>query len=270
MKNEVNQYVTPNGYDKLKENVDYGTISKIEYYSKTTETIRRANIWLPANYTENKKYPVLYLLHGIGGDENEWLLGKPEYILGNLISEKEANEMIVVFPNVRAREDDLGNPNDIFTLKHFKAFDNFINDLTNDLMPYIEKNYPIKIGRNNTAIAGLSMGGRESLYIGFTLCQTFGYIGAFCPAFGIFKYFNNGVSEEGLFTEESFRLPNNLKTLVMIVNGKNDNVVLNEPLRQHYVLVENNVNHIYYEIEGGHDFTVWNHRLYNFVKRIFK
>ena len=76
MKNEVNQYVTPNGYDKLKENVDYGTISKIEYYSKTTETIRRANIWLPANYTENKKYPVLYLLHGIGGDENEWLLGK--------------------------------------------------------------------------------------------------------------------------------------------------------------------------------------------------
>lgn len=270
MKNNYNQYVTPNGYDKLRDGVDYGRITKIEYNSKTTKTLRKANIWLPAGYNENKKYPVLYLLHGIGGDENEWLLGNPEYILGNLISEKEAEEMIVIFPNVRARKDDLSNPNDIFTLKHFKAFDSFINDLTNDLMPYIESKYPIKTGRNNTAIAGLSMGGRESIYIGFTLYKTFGYIGAFCPAFGIFKYFNNSVSEEGLFTEENFKLPYDLKTLIMIVKGKSDNIVLNEPVRYHNALVKNNVEHIYYEIEGGHDFLVWKNGLYNFSKRIFK
>lgn len=270
MKNKFNEYVAPNGYDKLREGVDYGTITKIDYYSRTTETVRKANVWLPSNYNENKKYPVLYLLHGIGGDENEWLQGNVEYILGNLISEKEDVEMIVVFPNVRARKDDLANPKDIFTLQHFKAFDNFINDLTNDLMPYIENNYPIKAGRCNTAIAGLSMGGREALYIGFTLYKTFGYIGAFCPAFGIFEYFNNGVVEDGLFTEENFKIPDDLQTLIMIVKGKDDSIVLNEPVRHHNALVKNNVNHIYYEAEGGHDFTVWNHGLYNFAKRIFK
>lgn len=264
------EYFVPSGYDKLRDNINYGTITKIEYYSKTTETVRKANVWLPANYNESKKYPVLYLLHGIGGDENEWLLGKPEYILSNLISEEEALEMIVVFPNVRARKGDLGNLDDIFTLQHFKAFDNFINDLTNDLMPYMEKNYKIKAGRNNTAIAGLSMGGRESLYIGFKLYKTFGYIGAFCPSFGIFKYSNNGVSEDGLFTENNFKIPCDLETLIMIVKGKDDKIVLNEPVRHHNALVKNGVEHIYYEVEGGHDFKVWNHGLYNFVKRIFR
>ncbi|MDU5263217.1 MAG: alpha/beta hydrolase-fold protein [Clostridium celatum] len=270
MKNEFNEYEAPNGYDKLREGVEYGTITKIEYYSKTTEAVRRANVWLPSGYNENKRYPVLYLLHGIGGDENEWLLGRIEYILGNLILEKEAVDMIVVLPNVRARKDDLANPKDIFTLQHFKAFDNFINDLKNDLMPYIENNYSIKTGRNNTAITGLSMGGREALYIGFTLYETFGYIGAFCPAFGIFEYFNNGVVEEGLFTEENFKIPYDLQTLIMIVKGKADSIVLNEPVRYHNALIKNDVNHIYYEIEGGHDFKVWNNGLYNFVKRIFK
>ena len=81
---------------------------------------------------------------------------------------------------------------------------------------------------------------------------------------------NNGVFEEGLFTEENFKIPQDLKTLIMIVKGKDDSIVMNEPIRQHNTLVKNNVNHIYYEIEGGHDFTVWNHGLYNFLKRIFK
>ena len=270
MKSEVNQYVPPIGYDKLIESVDYGTISKVEYYSKNIKTKRKFNIWLPANYNENKKYPVLYLLHGIGGDENEWLNGGAQYIIGNLMATKNASEMIIIFPNVRARQDDSANPGDIFTLEHFKAFDNFINDLLNDLIPYVEKNYSVKLGRENTAIAWLSMGGREALYIGFTLYKIFGYIGAFCPAFGIFKYLNNGVFEEGLFTEENFKIPQDLKTLIMIVKGKDDSIVMNEPIRQHNTLVKNNVNHIYYEIEGGHDFTVWNHGLYNFLKRIFK
>lgn len=264
------QFTVPAGYDKAHMDIKYGTLNPITYYSKTTQTERKAYVFLPDGYTPNKQYPVLYLLHGIGGDENEWLYGGPQYVIGNLIGAKEAQEMIVIFPNVRARADDTESPSDIFTLEHFKAFDNFINDLSNDLMPYMAENYAIKTGRANTAIAGLSMGGRESLYIGFTMAETFGYIGAFCPAFGIFGYTNNNVTEEGLFTQQSFKLPRDLETLVMIVKGKEDGVVRDEPTKYHNALVCNQVPHIYYETSGGHDISVWNQGLYQFVKRIFK
>lgn len=263
-------YTVPVGYDQPYEGSAYGTLKTITYYSKTTGTERKAKVLLPAGYSEDKKYPVLYLLHGIGGDENEWLYGKPVNIIGNLIHAKEVDEMIVVFPNVRARADDTANPKDIFTLEHFAAFDNFINDLMEDLMPYMEANYPIKRGRENTAIAGLSMGGREALYIGISKPETFGYIGAFCPAIGVFGYSNGNVTEKGLFTEETFTLPKELETVVMIVKGTEDGVVNDEPLKYHNALVKNNVPHIYYETAGGHDFTVWNHGLYHFAKTLFK
>ena len=103
----------------------------------------------------------------------------------------------IFMPNVRAREDDSANPSDIYSTEHFKAFDNFINDLRDDLMPYMEENYSVATGRENTAIAGLSMGGRESLYIGTKLTNQFAYIGAFCPAVGVLKS-EDYTTEEGL------------------------------------------------------------------------
>lgn len=262
-------YEAPKGYDEVQEGVRYSEIQVIEYPSKTTGTTRKANLLLPLDYTSEKKYPVLYLLHGIGGDHNEWLGGDPATVMGNLWAKGEAKDMIVVIPNVRARANDEGNPADIFTIPHFEAFNNFINDLTNDLKPYIEANYSVAEGRENTAIAGLSMGGRTSLYIGFTLPETYGYIGAFCPAPGVLSYTNFANTENGLFTKEGFTLPKDLKTLVMIVEGATDEVVKIWPSTYHQALEENGVDHIYYVTEGGHDFTVWKHGLYNFAKRIF-
>jgi enterochelin esterase-like enzyme len=113
------------------------------------------------------------------------------------------------------------------------------------------------------------MGGRTSLYIGFTLPETYGYIGAFCPAPGVLSYSNFANAEDGLFTRESFTLPKELETLVMIVEGATDDVVKIWPSTYHQALVDNEVEHIYYVTEGGHDFTVWKHGLYNFAKRIF-
>lgn len=268
-KDNTNLYKTPIGFDTQKKDVEYGEITTIEYDSKTTGVKRKANIILPAKYDENKQYPVLYLFHGIGGDENEWRYGNPQYVIGNLIASGEAEEMIVVIPNCRARENDAVPKEDMFSLPHFQAFDNFINDLNNDLMPYIKEHYSVAEGRENTAIAGLSMGGRESLNIGFKMPETFGYIGAFCPAFGIFGYTNNAVTEEGLFTEDTFTIPDTYKTFIMIVKGKSDNVVNDEPEKYHNVLVKNKVEHIYYEAVGGHDFTVWKNGLYNFAKELF-
>ncbi len=263
-------YVVPEGFDAVKEDVTYGEIVEITYDSQTTGTTRKANVILPPNYDETKKYPILYLLHGIGGDHNEWKGGEPVNVISNLIAAEKAPEMIAVMPNVRARANDIGNPQDIYTLEHYKAFDNFINDLRDDLMPYMEANYPILTGKENTAIAGLSMGGRETLYIGFSMPETFGYIGAFCPAPGLLAYSNFGVSEDGLFTKETFTLPAGNDNFVMIVKGASDNIVSIWPEVYHKTLDENGVKNTFYITEGGHDFGVWKHGLYHFVKSIFR
>lgn len=267
MKPDDTNYSVPSGFDKKSSSVTYGTLREISYSSTTTGKTRYANIILPAGYTTEKKYPVLYLLHGIGGDHNEWLGGEPVNVIGNLIADGKAPEMIVVMPNVRARANDAGNPGDIFTTAHFAAFDNFINDLRDDLMPYIKSKYSIAEGRENTAIAGLSMGGRESLYIGFSMPDTFGYIGAFEPAVGVLPY----DLEDGLFKEDTFKLPEayNARTYVLIVKGTQDTTVGENPLLYHNTLTNNGTIHSYYETAGGHDFTVWKHGLYNFARRIF-
>jgi len=260
----------PEGFDAVKEGVVYGELKEISYESKTTGTTRKANIILPPGYDESKKYPVLYLLHGIGGDHNEWLGAEPVNVLSNLVADGDAVPMIVVIPNVRARANDEGNPSDIYTLEHYKAFDNFINDLRDDLMPYIEANYPVLTGKENTAIAGLSMGGRESLFIGFSMPETFGYIGAFTPAPGLLVYTNFGVSEDGMFTKETFKLPEGSDNFVMINAGESDDIVKQFPQTYYDTLEENGVESVFYVTEGGHDFTVWKNGLYNFAKEIFK
>lgn len=262
---EVEQYTLPEDYAAEKEGVTYGTMETVTYDSKTTGSTRKVNVILPAGYDENETYPVLYLLHGIGGDHNEWLGANPVKLIGNLIAAGEAEEMIVVMPNVRARANDGGNPSDIFTPEHFQSFDNFINDLRDDLMPFIESTYAVKTGRENTAVAGLSMGGRESLYIGLSMADTFAYVGAFCPAPGVLPY----NVEPGLFENEEFKLPEGTESFVMIVEGNNDTVVGEWPSTYHATLEQNGVEHVYYVTEGGHDFHVWSHGLYNFAKELF-
>lgn len=244
----------------------------IEYASTYTGTKRKASVLLPPDYSSQKSYPVLYLLHGIGGDENEWKMGGPEYIIGNLLAEGKTCEFITVLPNERVRVNDAANPEDTFTFAHFKCFDRFREELFADLMPFIESHYSVKTGRENTAVAGLSMGGRNSLYIGLSKVECFGYIGAFCPTFGIFEYENLNVHEDGLFTKESFRIAKEYAatTKLMIVNGDHDDVVKDQPQIYHETLLANGSEHDYYITSGGHDFDVWSTGLYNFVQIVFQ
>lgn len=266
---EDDNYDTPKGFDQKKSGVTYGSLRQIRYDSTTTGTERIANVILPAGYPKEKKYPVLYLLHGIGGDHTEWLGSNPVQVIGNLIAEEMASEMIVVMPNVRARANDKKEPDDQFTVEHFKAFDNFINDLRDDLMPYMKAHYPIAEGRANTAIAGLSMGGRESLYIGLTMPDTFGYIGAFEPAVGVLPYNHEG--DDGLFTEDTLKLPDeyNDRTYILICKGTKDTTVGDAPLNYHNALTKNGTPHAYYNVDFGHDHSAWKNGLYNFARRIF-
>ena len=119
------------------------------YESKTVGTVRRAIIYTPPGYSKEKKYPVLYLLHGIGGDEKEWLNGgKPQIILDNLYAEGKLEPMIVVMPNGRAMKDDRATGN-IMDPDKVQAFATFEKDLLNDLIPFanrISGHYPITTG----------------------------------------------------------------------------------------------------------------------------
>ena len=259
-------YAPPAGFDQKQENVTYGKLVYHTYQSTTTGRERKCYALLPPGYDAEKEYPILYLLHGIGGDHNEWLGGKPDAVIGNLINAGKAREMIVIIPNIRARANDSVNGSDMYSPAHFAAFDNFINDLKNDLMPFIESKYKIAPGRENAAIAGLSMGGREALYIGLTMSDTFGYVGAFCPAPGVLPY----DVEKGLFEKENFAPRTEDDTFILINAGASDGVVGDWPQAYSDALTENGVEHIFYVTAGGHDFNVWKHGLYNFVSRIFQ
>ncbi|MBE6049697.1 MAG: hypothetical protein E7214_03305 [Clostridium sp.] len=252
---DKDNYNPPYGFKSYKQGVKYGSVKQVSYYSSVTRNTRRCNVILPPNYNASKKYPVLYLLHGIGGNENEWLGGAPNEIVSNLIAQGQAKEMIIVIPNVRAKYNDSASGN-IYSDENVRAFNNFINDLRSCLMPYINKNYPTLTDRKNTAIAGLSMGGMESLNIGFDMLDTFGYIGAFSPAPGL---------------PSKCVIPNGKPTpyFISIMSGRNDSVVHNVPNDYHNKLTSNHVKHLWYTVPGDHNFDVWTVGLYNFARKIF-
>lgn len=262
-------YETPQGFDERTPAGDAWTLKEFSYPSKTTGSNRMCHVILPPNYSKEQDYPVLYLLHGIGGDHKEWLFGTPLEIISNLHAAGDAAEMIVVIPNVRAAKDD-SVPQEILGPANIAAFDNFINDLKNDLMPFIRANYSVKTDREHTAIAGLSMGGRESLFIGFSMLETFGYIGAFSPAPGLLP--TPALNYPGQFSEAQFTIPEGAPVpyLVLICNGEQDDVVYKTAAYYEETLTANGVEHLYYTMPGGHDFTVWKNGLYQYVKRIFR
>ncbi len=146
------------GFDIVRSDIPHGKIDSVVYNSKTVGNDRKALVYLPPDFSKDKKYPVLYLLHGIGGDEKEWLIhGQPQVIFDNLYAENKIEPMIIVLPNGRAMKDDraIGN---IFDKEKVDAFATFEKDLLKDLIPYIEKKYPVLRDREHRAIAGLSMG----------------------------------------------------------------------------------------------------------------
>ncbi len=170
----------PAGIAKERKDVPHGKLEMISYESKSVGTTRKMNVYTPPGYSKEKKYPVLYLLHGIGGDETEWQrFCKPNVILDNLIADKKATPMIVVMPNGRAQKNDRAQGNVFQTAPAFAAFE---KDLLNDVIPAIEKRYAVQADREHRAIAGLSMGGGQSLNFGLGHLDTFAWIGAFSAA----------------------------------------------------------------------------------------
>ncbi len=251
--------VTP-GFDINRINTPKGKIDTVIYKSKTVGSKRKALVYTPPGYSKDKQYPVLYLLHGIGGDEKEWLNnGQPDIILDNLYSENKIAPMIVVMPNGRAMKDDSATGN-IFDNLKVQAFATFEKDLLNDLIPYIEKEYPVIKDRESRAIAGLSMGGGQSLNFGLGNLDKFAWVGGFSSAP------NTKVPEQLVPDVE---LAKDKLKLLWISCGDKDNLLMFSS-RTHDYLKVNGVPHIYQIETGYHDFKVWKSGLYKFSQLLFK
>jgi alpha-N-arabinofuranosidase len=250
----------PEGFDQEQTGIPTGRLDSIRYPSKTVGTTRQALVYTPPGYDKKRKYPVLYLLHGIGGDEYEWLRGgNPPVILDNLYAAGKLEPMIVVMPNGRAMEDDRA-VGDIFAPDKVAAFAEFERDLLDDLIPFIEKKYPVRTDRDHRAIAGLSMGGGQSLNFGLGNLDRFAWVGAFSAA-------PNTKPPEELVPDANRAA--GLLRFLWISCGDADRLI-DFSARTHEYLAAQAVPHVYYIEPGGHDFKVWKNGLYMFTQFLFK
>ncbi|ABN53181.1 MAG TPA: endo-1,4-beta-xylanase Z [Hungateiclostridium thermocellum] len=239
----------PSGYDQVRNGVPRGQVVNISYFSTATNSTRPARVYLPPGYSKDKKYSVLYLLHGIGGSENDWFEGggRANVIADNLIAEGKIKPLIIVTPNTNAAGPGIAD-----------GYENFTKDLLNSLIPYIESNYSVYTDREHRAIAGLSMGGGQSFNIGLTNLDKFAYIGPISAA-------PNTYPNERLFPDGGKAAREKLK-LLFIACGTNDSLI-GFGQRVHEYCVANNINHVYWLIQGGgHDFNVWKPGLWNFLQ----
>lgn len=260
----------PDSYIGIKSGVSYGKVISTEYYSTTCKMNRPVNIVLPANYSASKRYPVMYVLHGIFCDEDTMMDSWGTHtIIQNMIADGSAREMILVFPNMYATTDPNQKP--AFDTESVKPYDNFVNDLVNDLMPYMAENYYVATGRDNTAIFGFSMGGRESLAIGFMHPEMFGYVGAVAPAPGLTPGQDWAMTHPGMFAESELVFGSTKPYLLMIGAGDKDGTVGEFPKSYHKILNRNSTQHIWYEIPGSdHSDPAIASVTYNFAKYAFK
>ncbi len=257
-----------------RDNVSYPEVVHETYFSTTTGLNRGANVVLPPNYNAAKKYPVLYMLHGIFGDEHVLLRDndcKIVELLGNLIADGLAEEMIVVFPHMYATSDPNQQP--AFNPESVKPYDNFINDLVTDLMPFIAGKYQVYTDREHQAIAGFSMGGRETLFIGFTRPDLFAYMGAVAPAPGATPAEDWAMKHEGQMKEEEMTFAGKEYTpkVLMVCCGSKDGTVGKFPLGYHNIMERNGVAHTWYEVpEADHNGIAIRAGLNNYLRAIFK
>ena len=257
------------------KNVPHGTVAKVWYNSPTAGLTRRMTVYTPAGYETSgtKRYPVLYLLHGIGGDENAWSeLGRATQILDNLIAEGKAEPMIVVMTNGNiSQEAAPGEISEGFktpTMMLPKTMDGNFETAFPDVIKFVEHTYRVQSDKNHRAIAGLSMGGFHSLYISINNPDTFGYVGLFSAAVDrqqsggvISVYENRNQKIDKLFSKSP--------KLFWIGIGSTDFLYQsNVDLRKY--LDSKHYKYTYMETEGGHIWRNWRIYLSEFVQKLFK
>ena len=254
--------------------VPHGSVNKVWYESPSVGLTRRMTVYTPAGYEQNKKqkYPVFYLLHGAGGDEDAWMdLGRTSQILDNLIAQGKAEPMIVVMTNGNAGEVAApGQGPDGFRIPNFRQKGMMDGDFEMsfaDVIKYVESNYRVYKDKKHRAIAGLSMGGYHSLHISKYYPDMFDYVGLFSAAA---RFHEN--SEKPVYQNEMDQIAEQFSdapALYWIAIGNTDFLYEeNVKLRQHFDKM--GYPYEYYESDGGHIWKNWRIYLTMFVPRLFK
>ena len=287
----------PAGFDARRDGVPAGLVEHIEFDSKITGGKRPATVYLPPGYSADRKYPVLYLLHGIGGNETHWPgPGAAGTILDNLIADGKAVPMIVVMPNGRASN----KPSTLFVgargpgagpggtapgaaggapatgapaggargpggldptamAVEFEAYAAFERELIGDLVPFIEAHYSVAADRTHRALAGLSMGGGQSLNFGLNNVDTFAWVGGFSSA-------PNTKAPTELVTDAAAAR----RLELLWVSCGNEDGLFNISAGVHEYLAAQKIPHKWYIDAGAHTFPVWKNDLYHFASLLFR
>ena len=240
-----------------RDAIPHGKLELIEYDSKTVGTRRKMNVYTPPGYSKDTKYPVVYLLHGIGGDETEWIrFAHPAELFDNLIADGKMVPLIAVFPNGRAQKDDRPGDNPFTTAPAFAVFE---RDLLDDVIPAIESRYSAKTDRESRALAGLSMGGGQTLNFGLTHLDRFAWIGGFSSA-------PNTRPPAELVPDPA--AARQLKLLMLTCGSKDGLMEISQSF--HAYLKANNVPHVWHVDGHAHDPEHWRSSLHGFVQRLFR
>lgn len=248
----------PAGIDQKRDGISRGKLEMIEYDSKTVGAKRKMQVYTPPGYSKDKKYPVLYLLHGIGGDETEWQrFATVDVLLDNLIADGKALPMIVVMPNGRAQKDDRAGPNAMATAPAFAVFE---RDLLDDVIPAIQSRYSTYTTREQRALAGLSMGGGQSLNFGLGHLDTFAWVGGFSSA--------PNTQPPAELVPDPAAAKEKLKLLWLSCGNKDGLIRISQGM--HAYLREHGVPHVWHVDGNGHDATHWRNNLWLFAQRIFR
>lgn len=281
----------PSGFNVKRDNVARGELTVVPYDSTSLGTRRQMRVYTPPGYSANRKYPVLILLHGIGGDDREWTKAcHADHIIDNLLAEGKIQPMVVVFPNgnssvtadaVGAFPGEGAGARGVQApqgaapagagagagrgggrgLSGFESWGTpFENDLLKDIIPNIESHYSVYRDREHRALAGLSMGGGQTLNIGLSHIETFAWVGGFSSAP------NTKQPPSALLPDPA---PARQLRLLWLGCGNKDSLIrISQGV--HNYLKENGFRHVWHVDGNAHDTTEWDNNLYLFIQRIFK
>ena len=246
--------------------VPHGEVREVWYSSKSLNTMRRMHVYTPPGYEKGTaKYPVFYLLHGGGDDDSGWnSIGRAEFILDNLIAAGQAKPMIVVMPNgsmPMPPSTGMPNPQALNTMRTM-----FANELLNDIMPNVEKTYRTLPNPANRAVAGLSMGGFQTLDVVLSRPELFDYVGVFSSGF-----FGPTIDEAETKYAKALNDPafNKGKKLFWIGIGKDD-FVMDANKKTLALLDKHQIKYQYKETSGGHTWINWRQYLNEYVPMLFR
>lgn len=254
--------------------VPHGAVASVLYSSTALGGIRRMHVYTPPGYESpdsgRQKYPVLYLLHGAGDVDQSWsTVGRAGVILDNLIAARKAKPMIVVMPSGHVNGAGAALGAEIPA-----ADDAFLKDFTADILPYVEKNYRVLTDRQNRAIAGLSMGGMQTLNLAIAHLDQFAYVGVFSSGIltagqrGESAPFGQAWEQQNLAALDNAPLKRGLK-LLWFGTGKADFLI--ETSRNSVALMKKHgFTPVFVESEGGHTWLNWRDYLSEFAPQLFR